>query len=871
MPAGDMPALELPDPAISPEATAHDKKQELRDGNGSRDLKSPRLAQSSTPVPRFQPRRTFSLPGKTFHTPRPAFMRRMFSNAHAPIPEHDSFQLASYRELDARQDEFFYFLDTELEKIESFYRLKEAEATSRLRILRDQLHEMRDRRVSELAAAISGMDEDLSPGRKDENGHGLLQGASFLKPIEGVLGKRSRFGKTSKAMDHLGSPSMPGNEGRKDYTRRFDPDQYVTHRSAKRKLKVALQELYKAAELLKSYALVNRTAFRKINKKYDKAVNARPTGRYMSDKVNKAYFVKSEVLEGHIVAIEDLFARYFERGNRKVAVGKLRSKLSRTGDYSGNTFRNGLFLATGLVFGIEGLVSAANHLSDPNSLIAGRTAYLLQVYAGYFLALFLVLVFSFDCRIWTSAKVNYIFIFEYDTRHALDWRQLAELPCFFLLLEGLFLWLNFRQVDAAFIWWPLVLIGLTLVILFFPAPILYHRTRRWWAYSNWRLLLAGVYPVEFRDFFLGDMYCSETYTMGNIELFFCLYARDWTSLGQCNSSNSRLLGFFATLPGIWRALQCIRRYYDSRNWFPHLVNCGKYSFNILYYMSLSLWRINRTHELHALFITCALINAVYCSIWDVAMDWSLGNPYARHPFLRDTLAFRRPWVYYAAMVVDPILRFQWIFYVIYADDVQHSAVLSFIIAFAEVIRRGIWSIFRVENEHCTNVGRFRASRDVPLPYSSPTYPGREDVSDPVDSSLAGATSSHIASGTDAEQATHRSSPSLRRRHSRPSPLPDTTPLMRGLQRMGSLIVTAHAQDFQRKKRPGIVGDDAAGGDVGTKEESSDEEEEEMADEEVQEGAEEIAQRGEYGDITDDTNEAGRNSHRAATSRSQSHQ
>ena len=32
--------------------------------------------------------------------------------------------------------------------------------------------------------------------------------------------------------------------------------------------------------------------------------------------------------------------------------------------------------------------------------------------------------------------------------------------------------------------------------------------------SKWRLLLAGLYPVEFRDFFLGDMYCSLTYLMG---------------------------------------------------------------------------------------------------------------------------------------------------------------------------------------------------------------------------------------------------------------------------------------------------------------------------------------------------------------------
>lgn len=32
--------------------------------------------------------------------------------------------------------------------------------------------------------------------------------------------------------------------------------------------------------------------------------------------------------------------------------------------------------------------------------------------------------------------------------------------------------------------------------------------------AQWRLLLAGVYPVEWRDFYLGDMFCSLTYSMG---------------------------------------------------------------------------------------------------------------------------------------------------------------------------------------------------------------------------------------------------------------------------------------------------------------------------------------------------------------------
>ena len=109
----------------------------------------------------------------------------------------------------------------------------------------------------------------------------------------------------------------------------------------------------------------------------------------------------------------------------------------------------------------------------------------------------------------------------------------------------------------------------------------------------------------------------------NIELFFCLYAQRWDNPGQCNSTHSRLLGFFSTVPGIWRTLQCLRRYYDTRNAFPHLVNCGKYTFTILFYMTLSLYRVDRTYGLRALFITCATINSIYCCKWDPEFSWTL--------------------------------------------------------------------------------------------------------------------------------------------------------------------------------------------------------------------------------------------------------
>ena len=73
-----------------------------------------------------------------------------------------------------------------------------------------------------------------------------------------------------------------------------------------------------------------------------------------------------------------------------------------------------------------------------------------------------------------------------------------------------------------------------------------------------------------------------------------------------------MLGFFSTLPAIWRFLQCLRRFVDTRHAFPHLANAGKYSATILMYMMLSLWRIYGDTSYKAWFIVFASVNTVYC-------------------------------------------------------------------------------------------------------------------------------------------------------------------------------------------------------------------------------------------------------------------
>ncbi|KAL1841452.1 hypothetical protein VTJ49DRAFT_7067 [Mycothermus thermophilus] len=622
----------------------------------------------------------------------------------------------------ATERDFFTFLDSELDKIETFYREKEVQATERLAALSAQLREMRNRRTYEIAEAKRRRKQGRSRSRSDDDSVAYAKdssGRDWLSPL------RDRFikpGPNSKALQKMTrTPVLAGQrDQRSDYVRR-PTDNDVPYRTAKRKLKLALQEFYRSLELLKSYALLNRTAFRKLNKKYDKAVNARPPYRYMNEKVNKSWFVNSDALDAHIRTVEDLYARYFEKGNHKIAAGKLRGLQRRPGDTSGSTFRSGLMIGIGVVFAIQGLVHGADFLFDDDyEDILERTSYLLQLYGGYFLMLLLFSLFTLACYLWTKHKVNYPFIFEFDARHVLDWRQLAEFPSFFFALFGVFIWLNFSKVGSywedLYLYYPVLLVGISIVILFLPLPILHHRARRWFVHSHFRLLLSGLYPVEFRDFFLGDIWCSLTYATCNIELFFCLYANSWNNPEQCNSSHSRLLGFFSALPPIWRALQCIRRYYDTRNWFPHLANCGKYTMTIITAVWLSLYRIGDSHTNLSLFITFATINAVYCSVWDIFMDFALLQPNARKKFLRNITALRPVWIYYAIMVIDPILRFSWVFYAIFTHNTQHSTLVTFFVAMAEVVRRGLWTIFRVENEHCGNVANYKAARDTPLPY-----------------------------------------------------------------------------------------------------------------------------------------------------------
>ncbi|TID14788.1 hypothetical protein CANINC_004459 [Pichia inconspicua] len=689
--------------------------------------------------------------------------------------------------------EFLKWVDSELEKVESFYREREDACVERFLVLQDQIIQLETQKLiskrkymrkKRLLLNLTNVEddgdiEDEFDDDDDEEDDDDIMYDELNRYIEegrsqGVLTSAQRnirllsfwTRRKLRIINKFDMPSLPKfewlKEGGKTEKQYYEEGYYsdddceeethfhprdgnnansahirdfqrrkphkinnVPYFVAKRMIKKAVYELYRSMELLKSYKLMNRIGFRKLIKKYDKATGDTMLNTYMA-KIDESYFSKSDVLDNIITKVEELYTRYFENGNRKIAVTKLRT----------NEVESTYYLAdylSGLFFGISIPLLAyafylGIHLAVDHRLADAK--YLSQIWGGFFLVIFMSWLFAINCLVWTKYKVNYKFIFEFNQHDALDYKQYMMLPSLMFAIAGLIAWLSFEN------YWPntfsgydfpWIFVGIAACIIFCPFDIFYLNARLWLLSTLTRLLLSGFYPVEFRDFFMGDIFCSLTYSISNVSMFFCLYAKHWNNASQCGSGESRLLGFLQCLPSIWRFLQCFRRYADTGDWFPHLANMCKYSASTLYYMSLSLYRIETVPKYRALLIFWATINSLYSIVWDIVMDWSLFQLDSKYFLLRDEITFKQPEIYYSAIVVDIILRFQWIFYALFPKQIQQSAITSFCVAIAEVVRRFIWIFFRMENEHATNVHLFRASRESPLPY--PIYKRKKLVAE----------------------------------------------------------------------------------------------------------------------------------------------
>lgn len=101
------------------------------------------------------------------------------------------------------------------------------------------------------------------------------------------------------------------------------------------------------------------------------------------------------------------------------------------------------------------------------------------------------------------------------------------------------------------------------------------------------------------------------------------------------------------LPAWFRFAQCLRRYRDSREAFPHLVNAGKYSTTFLFVIFATLRSYHASeyestwdNPYTSLWILSGILASTYAYIWDIKMDWGLfdGNS-GENKFLREEVVY----------------------------------------------------------------------------------------------------------------------------------------------------------------------------------------------------------------------------------------
>jgi len=574
------------------------------------------------------------------------------------------------------ETDFKHQLDSELEKINNFYSEREIEVVNKLILIVQQI-------------------EIYSSNNETRR-------ASQVKPIDAFLGVFSHKKRENFSRDLESSDTSVIN------------DVKFKSKKAKSKLKNALLELYREMFLLKNYKILNYTGFVKILKKYDKTMKRQYSEIYI-EKVDHSHFHTSKILDKVIKQTENIYVKTFFKGNRNAGMNDLRIPDDTDKEQHSVIWRSGFCLGLGLPI-IYSIIS--QFINEDLTKKINNLEIILQIYGGLSLPIIFLLLFGVNLIVWKKYKINYVFIFEFDSRkHLAPW-QFIEIACLLFVLWVYFVYFaltDFFSISTHL--YPIILIVIYLGILFLPFRVFYPQARKWIIKIIGRLVCAPFFFVRFADFFLGDQFMSISYIFTVIEILICAeYNNIRTMEYKCNSSKSWFISIVTVVPGWIRFLQCLRRYYDTRH-FNHMLNAGKYIVGIFSILLGTLAKIKGHLILRIIWIISLVATTSYSYTWDVKMDWGFFKKNSKNKFLRNDLIFPT-WSYYYVMISNLFLRTIWLFTVSpnYWGVIKNGNIVAYATALVEVIRRFQWNFFRMENEHTNNCGEFRAVKEMPLPY-----------------------------------------------------------------------------------------------------------------------------------------------------------
>ncbi|KAF7809093.1 phosphate transporter PHO1-like protein 3-like [Senna tora] len=491
-------------------------------------------------------------------------------------------------------------------------------------------------------------------------------------------------------------------------------------------LKNAFIEFHQKLRLLRNYSFLNIMAFSKIMKKYDKITSRRAAKTYMN-MVDNSYFGSCDEITKLMDRVEKAFIKHFSNSNHSNGLSLLRPKAKRQRHRI--TFSMGFFAGctAALVLALI-LIIRARKIVDHS----GSTQYMETMFPLYSLFGFIVLhmlMYAANIYFWKRYRVNQSFIFGFKQGTEMGYHDVLLLAFILAVLALASVLANLdmemdpvtKDYKALTELIPMILVLIVIAVLLCPFNIMYRSGRLFFLACVFHCICAPLYKVTLPDFFLADQFTSQVQALRSFEFYICYYGRgDFKRRENTCKTNTTFITFsfiVAAIPYWWRFLQCLRRLFEEKDAMQGM-NAIKYFLTIVAVcirIAYSFYKGMRWKVVACIFSICA---AIFSTYWDLVIDWGLLQRNSKNRWLRDKLIIPQKSVYFVAMVLNVLLRFAWLQTVLdFKLTFLHTQAMISIIASLEIIRRGIWNFFRVENEHLNNVGKYRAFKSVPLPFN----------------------------------------------------------------------------------------------------------------------------------------------------------
>ncbi|EFC45668.1 predicted protein [Naegleria gruberi] len=253
------------------------------------------------------------------------------------------------------------------------------------------------------------------------------------------------------------------------------------------------------------------------------------------------------------------------------------------------------------------------------------------------------------------------------------------------------------------------------------------------------MLASPFTVVRFSDFFIADQLTSLSDVLFELQFIGCIYpatSKFSTISLFCSSTKSLGIPILNYIPYHVRLMQCLRKYYDTRQKM-HLLNALKYFSSCLVIIIAFIDKLTLDNSNNILIGSFTILRIIYIIIniistclklyWDLRVDMGLFEKKTKYWGLRSKLIFS-PQYYYMAMFSNIILRWVWLPFLFVKSFVKiEKETLEWILylfVFLEILRRFIWNIFRIEHENIANIENYRATKEIPLPFDTTTGTAR---------------------------------------------------------------------------------------------------------------------------------------------------